>query len=98
MKIVQPVPPNGQLSSDEGGGLFSKTSEPKREKGKPILVCVHSRNLFFGVAIEEEALEQGEKRLQFFFPQCWRRQSCQRLRLRGATNVMVILLHSAMHY
>lgn len=51
MNILQTVTPNGQLSSGVSAVLFSKCSEPKRKKGKAILVCVYSRNVFFGVAI-----------------------------------------------
>lgn len=62
LNIVPTVAPNGQLSSRGSRAdtvLFSKCSEPKRERVKPFLVCVCecvcvcvcSRNVFFTVAI-----------------------------------------------
>lgn len=65
-----------------------------------MLVCVHSRNVFFGVAIQEEPQIKEKEKITVPPPnplQCWGGRAASE-RLRGALNVMVVLLHSAMHY
>lgn len=61
MSVLQIVTPNGQLSS--GGSvstvLFSKCSEPKRERVKPFW-CVQQGCVLWGGNIRE-ALDKGEK-------------------------------------
>lgn len=74
MNILQTVTPNGQLSS--GTVLFSKCSEPKRERVKPFwCVCIQQECVLWGGNIRG-ALDKGEK--DYNFPPMLRWQSCQR--------------------
>lgn len=75
--------------------LFSKCSEPKRERVKPFWCEYTAEMCSFGVAIQEKPRIE-EKKITIFPPCCGGRAASERL--RRAANVMVVLLHSAMHY